>query len=90
MTAAVLGKIPTTRERRLISLLTRSRGLVDQIFRQWAWGKAVKARTSAWASSIRGPSLGKRAANSSRVFSQAAWTSAGVDWAKMVRKAAAT
>ena len=33
-TAGSLGKIPTTLVRRLISLLTRSRGLVDQIFCQ--------------------------------------------------------
>jgi hypothetical protein len=31
MTAASLGKMPTTRARRLISLLTRSKGLVLQI-----------------------------------------------------------
>src|SRR5829696_6877674 len=36
MTAGSLGKIPTTRARRLISLFTRSRGLVDQI---WASGR---------------------------------------------------
>lgn len=34
ITAASLGKIPTTRDRRLISLLIRSSGLVDQIFDQ--------------------------------------------------------
>jgi hypothetical protein len=34
-----LGKIPTTLVRRLISLFTRSSGLVDQIFFQWAWGE---------------------------------------------------
>ena len=39
ITAAAFGKIPTTRLRRLISLLTRSSGLVDQILRQWAFGK---------------------------------------------------
>ena len=36
----MLGKIPTTSVRRLISLLTRSRGLVDQILRQCASGKS--------------------------------------------------
>ena len=35
MTAALFGKMPTTRERRLISLLIRSSGFVDQIFCQW-------------------------------------------------------
>lgn len=49
---------PTTRERRLISLLSRSRGLVDQILRQCSRGNAAKARTSALASSISGPILG--------------------------------
>jgi hypothetical protein len=39
ITAAALGKIPTTRLRRLISLLRRSSGLVDQILRQWALGR---------------------------------------------------
>ncbi len=63
MTAAGLGKIPTTRARRLISLLTRSRGLVDQILVQCDRGNAVKASTSALASSMNGPSLGNRSAS---------------------------
>ena len=46
MAEASLGKIPTTRDRRIISLLMRSRGLVDQIFCHWALGKPAKARTS--------------------------------------------
>jgi hypothetical protein len=39
------GRCPqrTTSVRRLISLFSRSRGLVDQIFFQWPIGKAVKA-----------------------------------------------
>ena len=37
---ASLGKMPTTLVRRLISPLTRSRGLVDQSLVQCAWGKA--------------------------------------------------
>ena len=40
MTEASLGKMPTTRARRLISLLSRSSGLVDQILDQWARGNA--------------------------------------------------
>src|SRR5215213_10615792 len=52
MTAALFGKIPTTRERRLISLLIRSMGLVDQVLRQCARGNAAKASTSAFAVSI--------------------------------------
>jgi len=46
MTAAGLGKIPATRARRSISLLTLSRGLVvDQILIQCARGRTVNART---------------------------------------------
>ena len=61
MAEASLGKIPTTRDRLLISLLLRSRGLVDQIFCQWALGNAANARTSARAVSMSGPALGKLA-----------------------------
>ena len=38
-----LGKTPTTSVRRLISLFSRSSGLVDQIFFQWPSGKPAKA-----------------------------------------------
>lgn len=38
--AASSGKMPTTSVRRLICLVTRCRGLVDQILRQWLTGKA--------------------------------------------------
>ena len=44
--ASGLGKTPTTSVRRLTSLLSRSSGLVDQIFFQCATGKAVKASRS--------------------------------------------
>jgi hypothetical protein len=37
--AARLGKMPTTSVRRRISLLRRSSGLLDQIWRQWVSGK---------------------------------------------------
>lgn len=39
--AAVLGKMPTTLVRRLISLFTRSKGLVEEICAQCSLGKAV-------------------------------------------------
>ena len=52
-TAGRLGKMPTTSVRHRISLLRRSRGLLDQIFFQWASGKLEKARTSGPASSSR-------------------------------------
>src|SRR3954449_8854040 len=90
ITAASLGKIPTTRARRLISLLTRSSGLVDQIFDQWARGNAVNARTSALAWSISGPILGKDLVSWSRTSSQVAATVVASGWAKMVRNTAAT
>ena len=90
MTAASLGKMPTTRARRLISLLTRSSGLVDHTFGQWLRGNAVKASTSVLASSIRGPILGKAVASWSRTVSQVAATVAASGWAKIVRNTAAT
>ena len=45
--ASRLGKMPTTSVRRRISRLSRSLGLLDQIWRQISLGKAVKARMSA-------------------------------------------
>src|SRR5215203_2726933 len=90
MTADSLGKMPTTRARRLISLLTRSSGLVDHTFGQWLRGKPVKASTSVLASSINGPILGKAAASWSRTLSQVLATVPASGWAKIVRKTAAT
>src|SRR3982751_5143836 len=90
ITAASLGKMPTTRARRLISLFTRSSGFVDQVFDQCARGNAVNARTSALASSISGPILGKRVASWSRTSSQVAATVVASGWAKTVRNTAAT
>ena len=52
--------MPTTSVRRRISLLRRSRGLLDQIFFQWATGKLEKARTSGPASSSRRGDLWER------------------------------
>jgi hypothetical protein len=66
--------MPTTRARRLISLLTRSSGLVDHTLGQWLRGKAVKASASVFASSISGPIFGKAAASWSRTLSQVAAT----------------
>jgi hypothetical protein len=46
-----LGNTPTTSVRRLISLLIRSSGFVDQIWRQSRLGKLANARRSSRASS---------------------------------------
>ena len=70
MTEASLGKIPTTRARRLTSLLSRSSGLVDQTFVQWARGKAAKARTSIRAHTRR---LTPRITRKSTTRRDAAW-----------------
>ena len=61
MTAAALGKIPTTRLRRLISLLTRSSGLVDQILRQWALGEGGEREDLGLRVVHQRPDLGERA-----------------------------
>src|SRR3954452_2160254 len=90
ITAASLGKIPTTRARRLISLLTRASGLVEQIFDQCARGNAVNATTSALAWCITGPILGNDWGSWSRTSSQVAATVVASGWAKMVRNTAAT
>jgi hypothetical protein len=58
ITAASLGKIPTTRVRRLVTLFTRSNGVVDQISDQCARGKPVKASALVFASSMSGPIFG--------------------------------
>ncbi len=49
ITEASSGKICTTLARRFTSLLSRSSGLFDQIFRQCSGGNAKNARTSALA-----------------------------------------
>lgn len=61
-----IGEDSDERARRLTSLSTRSSGLVDQTLRQCSRGDLANAVTSAFASSISGPSLGNRAASSSR------------------------
>jgi hypothetical protein len=55
--AASLGKMPTTFVRRLISLLSRSSGLVLQILRQCSYGKCRNASTSSRAASITGTAV---------------------------------
>jgi hypothetical protein len=78
MTAGSLGKIPTTRARRLISFVHPLKGIGGPDLDQWARGKAVKARTSAFASFINGSILGKVAASWSRTLSQVAATASVV------------
>src|SRR3546814_2338475 len=53
MTEASSGKIPTTLERRLISLLIRSSGFVDAILRQCARGNRSEEHTSELQSLMR-------------------------------------
>jgi hypothetical protein len=65
--------MPTTRARRLISLLTRSKGFVLQTLGQCARGNAVTAKTSTLAVSIRVPIFGNRPASWSRT--RAPWLS---------------
>jgi hypothetical protein len=60
LVAVLLGKMPTTSVRRLISLFSRSSRLLDQICRQWATGKAVKARMSGPDSARSAAACGKR------------------------------
>ena len=70
-------------------LVDRSKGLVDQTFAQCGRGKAVNASTSAFASSISGPILGKRRrAGRGRFPSRRGGFRIG--WAKIVRNTAAT
>ena len=89
-TAASLGKIPTTLERRLISLLSRSSGLFDHTLRQCALGKLVNAKTSVRALRIDSAALGNRSLRVSVTSSQRAVTSSLVPSAKTERNAAAT
>src|SRR5512135_3871390 len=80
----------TTSVRRLISLFSRSNGLVLHSFFQGASGKSAKAVRSALAS----VSIAVTAGNlpSSRAATVSSWsrTAGPVGWAKMVRSAAAT
>src|SRR5215207_4939535 len=82
--------MPTTFVLRLISLLTRSNGLVDQILVQWAAGKLAKAVRSALASASILATAGNLAASMAATLSSCSMTSAPVGWAKIVRIAAAT
>lgn len=85
-----VGKTPTTSVRRLISLFSRSSGLVDQIFFQWLTGKAAKAVTSPAASRSIVSTLGNCQPSIAAIVSSWSWTWPGLGWAKMVRIAAAT
>ncbi|AKS33830.1 hypothetical protein AFA91_20255 [Mycolicibacterium goodii] len=64
--------------------------MFDQIFCQCAFGNAVKASTSVFASPIIVATFGKLAAKVSVTRSHWADTSAGSVWAKMVLTAAVT
>ena len=80
---ASVGKIPTTRVRRLISSFTRSSRLVLQILRQWSLGKWRKASTSSLASCMSAAALGKRSASEAARSSQRDSISSAVSWANM-------
>src|SRR3954451_23658126 len=88
--AASSGKMPTTSVRGLTSLFSRSSGLVDQILRQWAWGKSAKAVISSRASRSIVATAGNCRSRVSATVPTASRTVSGVGWAKMVRIAAAT
>jgi len=88
--AASLGKMPTTRVRRLTSSFTRSSRLVLQTFRQWGCGKWRKASTSSLASSMSSVALGKRSASEAAKSSQRDSISSALSWANTLRKAAVT
>src|SRR3954447_3300865 len=90
MAARSLGKIPTTFDRRLTSLLSRSSGLFDQILRQCDLGNVANARTSVRAVAMDSAALGNRSARVVSTSSQRASISALSDRAKIDRKAAAT
>jgi hypothetical protein len=84
-----LGKMPTTRARRLISLLTRSKGFVLQTLGQCARGNAVTAKTSTLAVSIRVP-IFREPAGELVTHSCHVAAAFGSGWAKIVRNTAAT
>jgi hypothetical protein len=56
--AALLGKIPTTSARRLISPFSGSGGWVECHLARCYWGKVMQASTSGSVSSIRTASVG--------------------------------
>lgn len=72
-----IGKDPDAAAAALALLVERAHGLADQILRQWAVGNPVQARTSAFASSISGPTPGNDVAIWSRTSSQAWLTASG-------------
>ena len=62
-TARWLENTPTTSVQRLISLVRRSCGLIDQTWVWWATGKAVKARISGPMSASGSAAWGKRSSS---------------------------
>jgi len=80
-------KTPTAAERRLISLLSRSSGLVDQIFFQCGTGKSAKAVMSAAASCSMDSTLGSWRPSVPAMVSSCPHTCSASGWAKMVRTA---
>ena len=69
-----VGEDPTTSVRRLISLLSRSKGLVDQTFLQWLGGNEVKASRSGAASRSMRSSLGNCRPSIPAMTSSWSWT----------------
>src|SRR5436305_8482900 len=82
MIAARFGKIPTTSVRRRISLLRRSCGLLDQIWRQISWGNTENASRSSRASSRCVAASGKRASIASTTRPYWSRTAAASGWSK--------
>src|SRR5919199_1388671 len=82
--------MPTTSVRRLISLLSRSNGLFDQICRQCSGGNARYASTSASASSSKAARRGKRLRKLSATRRHCSRAAAASGWTNTVRIVAAT
>src|SRR5512135_2214014 len=80
----------TTSVRRLISLFSRSNGLVLHSFFQGASGKSAKAVRSALASVSIAVTAGNLPSSKAATVSSWSRTAGPVGWAKMVRTAAAT
>src|SRR5690348_6688397 len=88
MTAASLGKMPTTRARTDL-LVDSLEGVGAPDLGPVGSGKAVNANTSDFAVSMRAPIFGNRPASWSRTSSQVAATAFGSGWAKMLWNTAA-
>lgn len=90
LSAAGLGKTCTTSVLRLISRVSRSRGLVDWIFFQCWRGRIADAVRSSFASRNISLTLGNCSPSMSATVSSWVRTSSVAGWAKMVRIVAAT